>query len=86
MKVTWSKHSYLTDESTELTGGETVIDASEDGNGDYNVAEESSEVIKGVDADWEKRGQKVNAVNLITDSWSKGIGALLTIEPKFLLY
>lgn len=41
-------HAYLTDECTELTRGETVIDASEDGNGDYNVAEETSEVVKGV--------------------------------------
>lgn len=53
------KHSHLTDESTELTGGETVVDAGEDGNGDYNVAEDSSEVIKGVNADWERRAQRV---------------------------
>lgn len=53
------KHSHLTDESTELTGGETVVYAGEDGNGDYNVAEDSSEVIKGVNADWERRGQQV---------------------------
>lgn len=53
------KHSHLTDESTELTGGETVIDAGKDGNGDYNVTEDSSEVIKGVDANWERRGQYV---------------------------
>lgn len=53
------KHSHLTDESTELTRAETVVYAGEDGNGDYNVAEDSSEVIKGVNADWERRGQQV---------------------------
>lgn len=45
----WKKnHAYLTDECTELTWSETVIDASEDGNGDYNVAEETANVVKGV--------------------------------------
>lgn len=50
------ERSHLTDESTELTGSETVVDAGEDGNGDDDVAEDSSEVIKGVNADWERRG------------------------------
>lgn len=54
-----TNHSHLTDESAELTGGQTVIDAGEDGNGDYNVAENSSKVIKGVNADWERRERKV---------------------------
>lgn len=53
------KKSHLADESTEFTGGEIVVDAGEDGHGDYNVAEDSSEVIKGVNADWERRGQKL---------------------------
>lgn len=42
------KHAYLTDECTELTRAETIIDTREDGNGDYNVAEETSKVVKGV--------------------------------------
>lgn len=40
--------AYLTDECTELTRSETIVDTSEDGNGDYNVAEETSKVVKGV--------------------------------------
>lgn len=52
-------HSHLADESTELTRGQTVVDAGEDGNGDDDVAEDSSEVIEGVDADWECREQKL---------------------------
>lgn len=79
------EHSHLTDEGTELTGSETVVDAGEDGNGDYNVAEDSPEVIKGVNADWERRGQKANTANL-TDIWSRGEVGFLTVEPKFLLY
>lgn len=45
------KHAYLTDECTELTRSEIIIDTSEDGNGDYNVAEETSKVVKGVNSD-----------------------------------
>lgn len=47
----WEKHAYLADESTELTGGEAVIDTSEDGNGDDDVAEKTSDVVKGVHSD-----------------------------------
>ncbi len=43
-----NKHTYLTDESTELARRQIIIDTSEDGNGDYNVAEETSEVVEGV--------------------------------------
>lgn len=42
------KHAYLADECTELAGGEAVVDTSEDGNGDDDVAEETSDVVKGV--------------------------------------
>ncbi len=45
------KHAYLTDECTELTRSETIIDTGEDGNGDYNVAEETSKVVEGVHPD-----------------------------------
>lgn len=49
--------AYLTDECTELTRGETIIDASEDGNSYYNVAEETSKVVEGVYPDWEDRSE-----------------------------
>lgn len=45
------KHAYLADECTELAGGEAVVDTSEDGNGDDDVAEETSDVVKGVHSD-----------------------------------
>lgn len=45
------KHAHLTDECTELTRSETIIETSEDGNGDYNVAEETAEVVKSVHTD-----------------------------------
>lgn len=77
---------HLTDESAELTGGETVVDAGEDGNGDYDVAEESSEVIEGVHADWERRGREGEAANVVRDLRCSGGGRLLTVEPELLLY
>lgn len=45
------KHVYLADECTEFAGGEAVVDTSEDGNGDDDVAEETSDVVKGVHSD-----------------------------------
>lgn len=54
--------TYLTDECTEFTRGETIIDAAENRNGYYNVAEETAKVVKGVYPDWEKRGQQLNEV------------------------
>lgn len=45
------KHAYLADECTELAGGEAVVDTSEDGNSDDDVAEETSNVVKGVHSD-----------------------------------
>lgn len=47
----WSytgKKAHLTDECAEFTGTEAIIDTREDGNSDYNIAEETSEVVKGV--------------------------------------
>lgn len=46
--------SHLADERTELTGGETVVEAREDGNADYNVAEKAPEVVEGVDSNWKR--------------------------------
>lgn len=45
------KKTHLTDECTELTRSQTIIDSSEDGNGDYNIAEETSDVVKRVHPD-----------------------------------
>lgn len=58
------KNAYLTDERTELTRSETIIDTSEDGNGDYNVAEETSKVVEGVYPNWERRGQSSTRIKL----------------------
>lgn len=63
----WKTHAYLTDECTELTRGETIIDASEDGNGDYNVAEETSKIVKGVYPDWERGEVKFNKKQSMKD-------------------
>ena len=42
------KHADLADKCTEFTRSEIIIDTSEDGDGDYNVTEETSEVVKSV--------------------------------------
>lgn len=42
--------SHLADESAELSWTEAVVDPSEDGDGDDDVAEETSEVVERVDA------------------------------------
>lgn len=46
--------SHLADERAELTGGETVVGAREDGDGDDDVAEEAPQVVEGVDSDWNR--------------------------------
>lgn len=76
------KSSHLADERAELTGGETVIEAREDGDADYNVAEKPTEVVEGVDSDW-------NRANLSTLSRQQrkitGSSAP-TVKPKLLVY
>lgn len=44
--------AHLADERAELPGGETVVEAREDGDGDDDVAEETPQVVEGVDTDW----------------------------------
>ena len=41
-------YAYLTNECTEITGAEAVIHPRENRDGDDNVAEETSQVVKGV--------------------------------------
>lgn len=55
------KTQYLTDERTEFTGSESIVNTSKDRNGDYNVAEETSEVVEGVNPNWEGRGSQVKS-------------------------
>lgn len=43
---------YLADERAELTRGETVVEAREDGDADDDVAEKAAQVVEGVDSDW----------------------------------
>lgn len=42
------KKAHLTDECAEVAGTEAIVDTGEDGNSDYYIAEETSEVVKGV--------------------------------------
>ena len=48
----WLLETHPADESTQLPGAEVVIDPPEDGNGDDDVAEEATQVVKGVHPDW----------------------------------
>lgn len=49
------KHFYLADESTKFTRSEAIVNTTKNGNGDYNVAQESSKVVKCVHSNCEKR-------------------------------
>lgn len=79
---TIEKASHLADERAELTRGETVVGAREDGNADYNVAEKPPQVVEGVDSDW-------NRANLSTLSRQRqkitGSSAP-TVKPKLLVH
>lgn len=52
-KIKWlnrqtTEEADLTDEGTEWSSWQTIVDTSGDGNGNDNVAEEASQVIKHV--------------------------------------
>ena len=49
-----AERTHPADESTQLPGGEVIVDSREDGNGDDDVAEEAAQVVKGVHPDWSK--------------------------------
>lgn len=52
MKNPQRSRAHLADERAELTGGEIVVETRKDGDADYDVAEETPDVVKGVDSDW----------------------------------
>lgn len=63
MKTPQRSRAHLADERAELTGGEIVVETREDGDGDYNVAEKTPDVVKGVDSDWREGRKQRLSVN-----------------------
>ena len=80
-KLMWKgkEGSHLTDESTELARGQTIINTGEDGNGDYDVAEEASEVVEGVHPDWRSRVQRLTYELQQHDDWYESVGEFCVI-------